>query len=1261
VLVAVLLLIALATVLIVTTSGVSQIERKAVSNSAKEQIAKQNALFALQVALGQLQSAAGPDQRVTATADILNTNPAVAPTVANPYWTGVWKTGTNALDVGFTPQRTTSLGATTPTTNQIAANATAWLVSGATNYNTLSPTVSTVSPLTWSDTSTGQTNSVVLAQNYGTNPTYQTVRVPLIQLTNTYSLGAVKSTNVGSYAYWVSDEGVKSKANQGDTTIQSGTTLTYPQNLLHFVISQANNAAKGLLGVANIGIDLRAATNALPKVNTIPMLQFVTNTLVASSLSGTNASLLAAEATTYSQGVLCDVMRGGLKKDLTAAFEDSGASATANYGKLNPSGTNRVFTAGIDTIGSITTYQATPNGIDGLRWLNLYYFYNLYKSVLPTTPWQPTGGLLAPYGVCNNTWYTSPTGAPPYTVGPNLLASTIPTLGNNNGGAIFGVLSPIVLGERWDVSVAPTATVPQLKYYFQFTLYNPYAVAIKSSANNFRLGRALSSAGNYLETAIKSKKGTVNYYYTALNDAATLLRNLFATSFQDTQVLQPGEIRVFGLSSTANNMGSVQLACQVNSTATPFGLVSMNASVNANQNTALQYISTLGATGPADTYTAVPFTVGDTVTSFQLCTRPTSLPLKAGKVDTTQKAGAAVNYYCNIPWSQFDDCSLQGDVAWQTATIGVGGSILGINGNGTKQGCRYMIGNSPSSITLGANPIPANAPSPLITAFTTETPLMSIYIRKKGINKPTDSSYFANSANFLPLFCGNSIQFNIMYDRWECGNWEEVYQSNMKQPQGQNATVNSAFPPGSSFNPTQSALNYLTTSWGDNSLGLTTTYDHKILCDIPTQPMLSLGQFMHLQAYNQANNSGNYVDQGFGTMFTGGSYASPEVPLNQTVLDTANGPLSFDSSFLANQALFDKYFFSTVPPATLPTVAAAFWTALPAWTAFNAANTGTSLSDPSKPFLNTRIKPYYTGGTNPPLMADLRDMDKAAANLILDGAFNVNSTSVNAWKALLSSLAGNDVSMYYSDVNNSYTASYKSLNAPIFRFWSANGNGLVNARWSGVRDLTDLQLTALAQQIVNQVKTRGPFLSMADFLNRRLAPNAATNTDIYRAGALQAAIDNTILNSSIKTGNPVTGPWASAKMGPQPIAANMKDASSSAGSAWDSAVGMPGYLMQQDLVQCFSPTMTVRSDTFVIRVYGECRNPATGKIDSMSWGEAIVQRTPEFMDQTDPGMTTGATGLGNATAIANLTSSTNINLGRRFKVVSFRWLNPNEI
>lgn len=65
---AILMLIALSLVLIVTTSGISQMERKAVANSTKDEVAKRNALFALEVALAQLQREAGTDQRVTATA-----------------------------------------------------------------------------------------------------------------------------------------------------------------------------------------------------------------------------------------------------------------------------------------------------------------------------------------------------------------------------------------------------------------------------------------------------------------------------------------------------------------------------------------------------------------------------------------------------------------------------------------------------------------------------------------------------------------------------------------------------------------------------------------------------------------------------------------------------------------------------------------------------------------------------------------------------------------------------------------------------------------------------------------------------------------------------------------------------------------------------------------------------------------------------------------------------------------------------------------
>ena len=56
-------------------------------------LARSHARLGLLVAIGELQEHAGPDQRVTATASILDGNPATPKVdgVAHPYWTGVWK------------------------------------------------------------------------------------------------------------------------------------------------------------------------------------------------------------------------------------------------------------------------------------------------------------------------------------------------------------------------------------------------------------------------------------------------------------------------------------------------------------------------------------------------------------------------------------------------------------------------------------------------------------------------------------------------------------------------------------------------------------------------------------------------------------------------------------------------------------------------------------------------------------------------------------------------------------------------------------------------------------------------------------------------------------------------------------------------------------------------------------------------------------------------------------------------------------------
>ena len=84
-LVVTLSLMILLTVIAVGLLTLSSISLRASSQGDAMSRARSNARLALMLALGDLQKNAGPDQRVTARADVVNE------TSANPRLTGVWK------------------------------------------------------------------------------------------------------------------------------------------------------------------------------------------------------------------------------------------------------------------------------------------------------------------------------------------------------------------------------------------------------------------------------------------------------------------------------------------------------------------------------------------------------------------------------------------------------------------------------------------------------------------------------------------------------------------------------------------------------------------------------------------------------------------------------------------------------------------------------------------------------------------------------------------------------------------------------------------------------------------------------------------------------------------------------------------------------------------------------------------------------------------------------------------------------------------
>jgi len=93
--------------------------RTMVQNETKAQ-ARQNALVALEIALGELQETAGPDQRITTTADALATwdvenvatpdplfpteTPRMDVKAGGRFWTAVWGNGESDIGYDLSPE-----------------------------------------------------------------------------------------------------------------------------------------------------------------------------------------------------------------------------------------------------------------------------------------------------------------------------------------------------------------------------------------------------------------------------------------------------------------------------------------------------------------------------------------------------------------------------------------------------------------------------------------------------------------------------------------------------------------------------------------------------------------------------------------------------------------------------------------------------------------------------------------------------------------------------------------------------------------------------------------------------------------------------------------------------------------------------------------------------------------------------------------------------------------------------------------------------
>ncbi len=419
---------------------------------------------------------------------------------------------------------------------------------------------------------------------------------------------------------------------------------------------------------------------------------------------------------------------------------------------------------------------------------------------------------------------------------------------------------------------------------------------------------------------------------------------------------------------------------------------------------------------------------------------------------------------------------------------------------------------------------------------------------------------------------------------------------------------------------------------------------------VPREPIVSLAALQHSCANGFEFLSPPY---GYATLNArepmlpqishaiGNSMAVPMLNPEQTQTTISGGRPYADHSYLANVGLWDDWFFSGIAPQTRKTFASPRAQAQVAKEFYEGKTKLTNTRYVSNLTTDevTAMLGKLFAGNKPTTSAQ----DLVASTLMVDGAINVNSTSIEAWKAWLGGMRDQNIVVRNdagkeSSIETKKITPVSSLLAPLDREVDAAKDLDVKTgdQWLGRRTLSDEQLDALARAIVREVRKRGPFLSLADFINRRVGKDR----DLARCGALQAALDapDVKINSAFLDSN-------------RAVAENVaKRFTFSEAESGPSAYGCPTLVKQADVLTPIAPLLTVRSDTFLVRAYGEAVD-ANGAVTARAWCEATVQRNKDFVDASEPC----------ETLINNLQKPVNQVYGRQYRLVSFRWLSPNEI
>lgn len=1093
-------LLAFLVLLMVSLASLTRVETQVASNTQYQEKARQHALMALNLAMGELQRTAGPDKRITATADIL-----AASDATKAKWTGVW----DATSTTAAPE---------------------WLVSGTTAQRVNTGAMAAADG----------TNQILLVGAGSTDttvPSNQVVVPAQALLANVVGLG--NNQEVGRFAWWVGDEGVKARVNLTDPLAPraASTDGSAPAFTPTPAQEQLRLSAAQRLGVEReTGLDEIATSLAQTPAAADARLA-VAKLINGRQLSLINSGITSAEAlarfhdiTAYSAGVLSDTRKGGLRGDLTNLFAPTSVSSFQSR-LTTHLGTNRTWTVNgsagpfnpiVSDINDDGTSAAGDTWDQGPTWEQLWSFSH-----------QDNAPSATPAGVVNS-GQVQPRGQTPtqHGIAPVLVQARL-----YNGITISPAASPAG-SYQVDLSIFPA-----------FVLANPYAATLAPATYYVTIDTGSTASLDGGTTRLGwFLTGEANFHafrpFTYLYDKVRFQLN--------SPAIGPGEALIFTLKWGQAGWNSSTYSYPHSTTGTYVMENDWDNGVASITPTLFTPTSTI-ITNADLTTKGVRTRVGDfSASGGDIALRFNLWVDNNGSMELVQRVEPGFK----------GPSSTMATVTTQVTRQIQGGFIVTRLGPGDGPGDNLV--NAVNTRALDAAARFGNGGSSAAPGIG--------YQLLFGTNPTTTS----------PFGCRMVIDADSKHVYWG------------KRSQGGGTALNAIIP-------------------GESLLKAE-------LFDVPNlnAPLVSIGQLQHFNATGHldgythtlgsipakettAKMQGAPLTTGYAI---GHSRASAFIKRDQTT----NGNI-YDASYLLNRELFDSYFFS----------------ALPQTGAFDFATDKAA---------NARLRPFRSEVASNAIASYTSSPRAAAVNLLNIGAFNINSTSLEAWKALFSSL--NQIP---------YPGTTTMLTGAFARSVHQTGgntdvtDGVVGTNsWIGYRNLSTAEIDSLATQMVAAVKTRGPFRSLSDFVNRRLATDAT---------GLQGALEDAITAAGI---NKVTAtPYKDL-----PSRTNNPVVDST--NREIQVAGASGWFGQGDLLQALAPGLSARSDTFIIRTYGDVRNPVTGgtQPDARAWLEAVVQRLPDYIVPKS-----GTTG--NAPEETPTSGSDNEKYGRRFRVISFRWLNSTEI